>query len=151
MESTVHVQRKTTLPVLEAGEQKLLSRRKTILLVEDDEDLRCVMEHALRAMGYLVVACADAQFASHTFRSNFYIDILLTDFCMPGRTGIELARELTALCPSLPVIIITGSIPPIDIMQEMDGRRWTYVSKPTDLCALANALKRMISASSAAA
>ena len=51
---------------------------KTILLAEDDHDLRYVMECTFKAMGYQVVACADAQIASCAFRSRSTIDMLLT-------------------------------------------------------------------------
>ena len=94
---------------LSLPQKKVIRQLKTILLAEDDDDLRWVMECTFTTMGYQVIACADAQLASAVFRSQPAIDILLTDFQMPGQSGMELARELTAVCPSLPVIIITGS------------------------------------------
>lgn len=117
---------------------------KTVLLAEDDEDLRYVMECSLRAMGYDVVACADAQLASAAFHAHPAIDILLTDFEMPKRSGMELARELTTSCPALPVMIVTGSILSSAAMQEIHDRRWTYVSKPCRLSALESTLQEIL-------
>lgn len=119
---------------------------KTVLLAEDNDDLRYVMELSLRAMGYQVVACADAHLASAAFRSHPAIDLLMTDFEMPRRTGIELARELTALCPALRVMIVTGSLLPPSTMQEIHERQWTFVSKPCRLSALEITMKTMLRA-----
>ena len=118
--------------------------RFTILLVEDNDDLRQVMEWILESVGYLVVSCGDAQFASETFRSRLDFDLLLTDFQMPGRSGVELARELTALRPSLAVMIVSGSIISDDLMREMRNRHWNFLSKPFDMPALLNTVQLML-------
>ncbi len=116
---------------------------KTVLLAEDNDDLREVMQCTLTAMGYRVVACADAQLASIAFRSQA-VDVLLTDYEMPGRSGVELARELTALCPLLPVMIITGSSLSSETFRELDDRNWIYVSKPCRMPALESTLEQML-------
>ena len=118
--------------------------QRTVLLAEDNDDLRYVMECSLMAMGYAVVACADGQFASTAFHSHPVIDILLTDFEMPRRSGIELARELTASHPALPVILITGSLLSSATMQEIYVRRWIYVSKPCRFPALESTLNDVL-------
>lgn len=133
-------------PDLCSTQKKSLEERKTILLAEDDNDLRYVMECTFTAMGYNVVACADAQLASWTFRSRTPIDILLTDFQMPGRSGIDLARELTGLCPALPVMIITGSALSAAIFEEIRERGWIYVSKPCRLPSLEASLEQALKA-----
>lgn len=140
-----HEERSRTLaPERWEARREISQVLKTILLAEDDEDLRYVMECSLRTMGYDVVACADAQLASTAFHTHPAIDILLTDFDMPGKSGLELARELTALCPALPVMILTGSVLAAATMQEIRDRRWTYVSKPCYLSALESNLQTML-------
>jgi DNA-binding NtrC family response regulator len=120
-----------------------ICHQKTLLLAEDDETLRLIMECSLSAMGYLVVACADASRASAAFRANA-IDVLLTDFEMPGKTGLELARELTAIQPSLPVMVITGSMLSSEILQELQDRQWVYMSKPSNLSVVESILEKLI-------
>ena len=122
----------------------LFQPRKTILLAEDDDDLRCIMELTLTAMGYHVIACPDAFFASAAFRLQPHVDILLTDFEMPGRSGLELARELAALSPSLPILIVTGSMMSTESMQEIYDRHWIYISKPCHLPALEATLYQLL-------
>lgn len=130
----------------EIPETKLIVPRavQTVLLAEDNDDLRYVMECSLRSMGYAVVACADGQLALAAFHSHPTIDVLLTDFEMPTKSGVELARELTSLRPSLPVMIITGSILPAVTRQELRDRRWIYLSKPCHLSHLESALKTVL-------
>ena len=125
-------------------QQKMVGQLKTILLAEDDDDLRFVMECTLTAMGYQVIACADAQLAYFAFHSQSVIDVLLTDFQMPGKSGIELARELTGTHPSLPVMIITGSILSAETVQEIQNRNWIYVSKPCHMPSLEATLKKLL-------
>lgn len=117
---------------------------KTVLLAEDNDDLRYVMECSLQAMGYAVIACADGQLALSAFHSHATVDVLLTDFEMPRKSGLELARELTSLRPSLPVMMITGSILPVAITQELTNRRWTYLSKPCHLSHLESVLESVL-------
>ena len=116
--------------------------RKTILLAEDDSDLRFIMEYTLTSMGYLVIAAADAYLASAAFRTQ-RVDLLLSDYEMPGRTGVELARELTGLQPDLPVMIITGSILHAVTLAEINAKAWTYLSKPCHMGALEGRLQQL--------
>ena len=116
---------------------------RTILLAEDDSALRLVMTVNLSSLGYRVFACPDAQAAASEFRTQPHVDLLLTDFQMPGATGVDLARELTGLRPSLPVVIITGSTLTRQTMQEIEERQWTFVPKPCHLRSLEGILKRV--------
>jgi DNA-binding NtrC family response regulator len=126
-----------------SGIHEAVTYQKALLLAEDDDDLRLIMEYSLSAMGYLVVPCADASLASAAFRTNA-IDVLLADFEMPGRTGLELARELTAVQPMLPVMVITGSVLSSELLQELQHRQWVYLRKPSDLSVVKSILEKLI-------
>ncbi len=102
----------------------------TILLAEDDDDLRYLMGQILEGMGYSVISCRDARYASEAFRSSIDIGLLLTDLQMPGNSGVELAREVTALLPSLPVMIVSASIRSTGLIREMRFRKWKFLAKP---------------------
>ena len=135
---------RTRIPAILKIERKVSRAPKTVLLVEDDDDLRFVMECSLEAMGYLVIACADAQVASAAFEAHPAIDILLTDFEMPGTSGLELAKELTAVRPTLPVLIITGSLLSASTMEEIHDRQWIYISKPCELAAVEAIMSKVL-------
>lgn len=113
-------------------------RPATILLVDDDDDLRYVTEMVLRMKGCYVIPCNDAKSASTAFRDAPFISLLVTDMQMPERSGIELARELTALRPSLLVLIVSGRMPPRETQVEIRDRRWAFLNKTGDDLALLN-------------
>jgi two-component system, cell cycle sensor histidine kinase and response regulator CckA len=81
----------------------------TILLVEDEDAVRCLVETILTSDGYqMLVANSPAQ-AIEIFRTFAgSIDVLLTDVVMPGTSGPELAENLLALRPELKVIYMSG-------------------------------------------
>ena len=82
---------------------------ESILLVEDDGDLRAYVTEILRGLGYRVRAVPDAAGAMAVLRETRQrIDLLLTDVVMPGRNGRELGREAQKLRPGLPVLYMTG-------------------------------------------
>ena len=125
-----------TAPFPPSAHERVAVPLITLLVVDDNDDLRQIMGMYLEMMGYAVVLCDDASLASEAFRSDAGIDLLITDLQMPGRSGMELARELTLMCPSLPVLIVSGSILSGDHAREMRDRRWKFLAKPYDLPAL---------------
>ena len=116
----------------------------TVLVAEDDDDLRQITDMSLEMMGYTVVSCRNAVLASEAFCSRADIDLLLTDLQMPRTSGVELARELTALRPSLPVMIVSGSILSAELAREVQERRWKFLSKPYGLPDLVEGLRFLL-------
>jgi signal transduction histidine kinase/DNA-binding NarL/FixJ family response regulator len=93
------------LPAAEAR----LTGSETILLAEDEEDVRTVLVEMLETLGYRVIAArGPAEALEHAERLTEPIHLLLTDVVMPGMRGPELARVLTALRPELRVLYISG-------------------------------------------
>jgi signal transduction histidine kinase/CheY-like chemotaxis protein len=81
----------------------------TVLLVEDDEDLRRLTSEILQASGYTVVEAADPLEALTVCdRPNFTVDLLLTDMVMPAMRGPELAARLAETRPGLTVLFMSG-------------------------------------------
>ena len=87
-----------------------ISRQKgTILLVDDEESLLSIGRRSLSAAGYDVHTCQSSLEALETFRmSPGKFDLLVTDYSMPGCTGVDLGREVRKLRPELPMLICTG-------------------------------------------
>jgi PAS domain S-box-containing protein len=82
---------------------------ETILLVEDDKDVRTYLSDALRRLHYRVLAAADAAVALKLISEvQLRIDILLTDIVMPGMNGRELGEKAIQMRPSLKVLYMTG-------------------------------------------
>lgn len=78
-----------------------------ILLVDDEEAIVYVFKRYLERAGYRVTAVVDPNDAL-AIGSAGGIDMLVTDFRMPGMTGASLIARLRALHPGLPALIVTG-------------------------------------------
>lgn len=89
-----------------AGE---LGRGKgVILFVEDDIDQLATTPRTLEQLGYTVLKASTGAKALALLEHQSSIDVVLTDFDMPGMTGIELARTIKHSHPDLPVILVSG-------------------------------------------
>jgi CheY-like chemotaxis protein len=127
------------LPDRESGSE---STSKTILLVDDDPDIRSLTRTFLKHEGYHVHSCGDAERAGQIFRGlleqSAGIDLLITDFYMPDRTGMDLALELKSFRHDLPVLLISGGFMAIEQLDQLRASNWNFLSKPfafTDLLA----------------
>jgi signal transduction histidine kinase len=103
----------------------------TVLVVDDDPDVRRMVDRALRRAGYTVVTAISGPDA--LARARAYpgeIDLLVTDVVMPGMTGQELIRELAIERPRLQVVFMSGYHQGAPI----DPRR--FVAKPFDRATL---------------
>ena len=82
---------------------------ETILLVEDDTELRNYLLETLRGLGYRVLAAANGEEAlTILHRKNLRIDLLLTDVVMPVMNGRELALQAQQERPDLKIVYMTG-------------------------------------------
>jgi len=81
----------------------------TVLLVEDNADVAEVGAGFLRQLGYRVRSVANAQAAIAALRLDPEVDLVFSDILMPGgRNGVDLAREIGARFPDIPVLLTTG-------------------------------------------
>jgi CheY-like chemotaxis protein len=82
---------------------------ETILLVEDEEAVRELAGTVLRSHGYTIIEAATAEQAEELAGEQIgKIDLLLTDVVMPGISGRDLARRVTALMPKVRVLFMSG-------------------------------------------
>jgi PAS domain S-box-containing protein len=101
--------RPATAPAPSAPEPRLPPGTGTILLVEDDDQVRETHRAILRRGGYEVLAARDGDEAiSRSERHSERIDLLLTDMVMPGMNGRELARCLARTRSDLKVLYVSG-------------------------------------------
>lgn len=83
--------------------------RGRVLFVDDEAALTEIGQELLESLGYQVVAETDPLRALARFReAPRSVDVLITDQNMPGLTGADLTREVLALRPELPVLMLTG-------------------------------------------
>jgi signal transduction histidine kinase len=79
-----------------------------VLLVDDDPSVLASTAAMVEDLGHSAVEAASAAVALDVLRSTQEIDLVLTDYAMPGVTGTRLAAQIDGVRPGLPVVIITG-------------------------------------------
>lgn len=112
--------------------------RGTVLLVDDEELVRMSTADMLIELGFEVAEAASAKEALHLITTGAAPDLLVTDHLMPGMTGAELAREVRALRPGLPVLLVSGYAEADGIPPELP--RLTKPFRSTELATIVFAL-----------
>ena len=98
-------------PVAEApkGEVRTRAGGETILVVEDNAEVREIAVSFLQELGYRVIEAANGRAALAILKSNPAVDLLFTDIVMPGAmSGVDLARRATKLRPGIRHLFVTG-------------------------------------------
>jgi CheY-like chemotaxis protein len=81
----------------------------TILVVDDETEVRNLVRRFLQVEGYRVIDAGSGEEALVIFaQKSSTIALLITDIMMPGITGIYLAQQIRRIRPALPVILISG-------------------------------------------
>jgi CheY-like chemotaxis protein len=108
----VFLPRTTNLPLPEqlgpSHAAEAPERALKVLLVDDDSAVREVTAGILHDLGYRVVEAGSGGAALDLLDRQAEIDLLLVDFAMPGMNGAEVAREVHARRPDLPILFVTG-------------------------------------------
>ena len=103
----------------------------TLLLVDDNQDLREVLQAVLTLEGYRVITAPDGPTALQV-AGRMHFDMLITDFQMPGMDGYALATQLTQRRLMLPVLLISAADPADLPIAELAKHKWEYLRKPLD-------------------
>ena len=117
-------------------------KEKTILLVDDEEDIRDVLGISLSDIGYNVHAVENGEQAILLFK-KINPGIVLTDIKMPGMDGIELLRKVKRENPDTEVIMITGHGDMNLAVKSLKYEATDFITKPINVDALEIALKRV--------
>jgi two-component system, cell cycle sensor histidine kinase and response regulator CckA len=107
----IYLPRVGEVPIAEASAppEALPRGRETILVVEDSEGLRDLIQELLGEQGYNVLTAADGEEAADRVRAgNGSVDLVLTDVVMPKVGGADLVKRLRALHPRLRVVYMSG-------------------------------------------
>lgn len=94
-----------------AGEGDLQGGSETILLVEDDDEVRQVAFDMLTDLEYSVLQASGVEQAQDLLAGDQHIDLLFTDVVMPGKsTGQDLVERMRTIRPELPVLFTSGFV-----------------------------------------
>jgi PAS domain S-box-containing protein len=119
--------------------------RETILLVEDDKDLRAYLVEILRDLDYRVIGAHDAVAALGILEQpGIRLDLMLTDVVMPGMNGRELSERARQLRPSLKVLFMSGYSRNAVVHQGRVDPDVQLIQKPVSLNELAARIREML-------
>ena len=107
-----------------------MTRRRRVLVVDDNEGIRQLVETVLLDAGFEIAVASSGDEASEIASRLGSFDLLLTDERMPGMLGHQLARQLREREPSLKVLYFTGFS---DLLFDEKPRLWedeAYLEKP---------------------
>lgn len=111
--------------------------RATVLCVDDSPDMLFICRRFLEARGYEVLTAPNAETALKTLKENT-IDVTVTDYEMPGMTGLELAEEIKHIKTNLPVLMFCSVRPRLSSSVDR------YLEKSTGPSGLVAAVQSMV-------
>ncbi len=115
--------------------------RRTVLLVDDEKDIRDVLAITLGDSGYDVLTAENGHNAMDVYRAQ-QPPIVLTDIKMPGMDGIELLRKIKHENPETEVIMITGHGDMDLAIESLKHQATDFITKPINVDALEISLQR---------
>lgn len=117
---------------------------QTVLVVEDDQSVRLLLEVALAELGYRVLLAEHAMDAIERSAQVEHLDLLVTDVGLPGMNGRQLAEIMQQRYPGLPVVFVTGYAAGATAREVFLGPRMTMIAKPFTLEQLTAAVSGML-------
>jgi diguanylate cyclase (GGDEF)-like protein/PAS domain S-box-containing protein len=108
------------------------SRQRTLLLVDDEENIVAALRRLLRAEGWLLLSATSAEQALELL-ARHEVDVILSDQRMPGMTGVELLRRAKQLYPDTIRLVLSGYTELQSITDAInEGAIYKFLAKPWD-------------------
>src|ERR1700687_2382071 len=111
---------------------------RTILVGEDELEVRSYIEMALRCHGYSIESAQDGEeVLSSLERERDRISLVLLDIMMPRKDGLETLRDIRRFDRELPVVMLSGASSPLKVVEAMKSGATDFIPKPVsheDLC-----------------
>ena len=107
-----------------------MSKRKgTVLIIDDEEEIRESIELLLTSEGFSTATADSGEEGLKKIEENLY-DLVLLDLMLPGKSGMEVQREIKRIDPALPIVIITAIGAVETAVAAIKEGSFDYVTKP---------------------
>ena len=136
---------------MKRAERRAASRGASVLVVDDEPDIRELLELTLVKMGLGVVAVGSIAEAKDKLKGGERYDLCLTDMRLGDGEGLELVRHIAGLGADLPVAVITAHGSTENAVAALKAGAFDYVSKPVGLEQLRALVKSALSLPASAA
>ncbi len=119
--------------------------KKHILTIDDEREIRELLCEVLNAAGYRVTAVSSAVEALAVVRADLP-HLVITDLQLEENDGFDLADQVKAIAPTLPIILLTGVLFDPEVLNGPVGEKFTaYVEKTAPLERVLGEVKRLLS------
>ena len=109
----------------------MVEERGRVMVVDDEESVRNLLQRTLEGAGYNVVTAANGQEALETMSEpELEISVMLLDIKMPGISGIEVLQQIAITHPLICVIMVTAMVDTTTAIEAMKLGAYDYVTKP---------------------
>lgn len=116
----------------------------TVLVVDDEPEIRKLVAAMLTRKGYLVLTADTGENAIRTFKSNPGVSLLLTDVIAPGMSGPMIADEIASLQPGIKVLFMSGYDNTPVVQKYVVERGYSLLVKPFTMAELENAVQDVL-------
>jgi DNA-binding response OmpR family regulator len=132
---------------LPATDAHALRGTETVLVVEDQPDVRGLIEKTLSRHGYTVLTATNGLEATAIAQAHKGpIHVILTDVILPGASGREIAKQVVATRPSLRVLYMSGYTDDAIVQHGILGPGLAFIQKPFSGEALARRIREVLAA-----
>ncbi len=140
-------ERSAPAPPPASAEAPLEGGAETILLIEDNDELRGAARGILEALGYRVAAAANGTEALATFeRIGGLVDLVLCDVVMPGMSGQEIVERIRAKSPGTRVLFMSGYTDNVVVRHGILEGEFEFLEKPFSADRLAAKIRQVLEA-----
>ena len=118
-----------------------------ILVVDDEKEIRDILEEFFVKSGFKVIQVSDGQKAIEILKSDVKIDLMVLDLKMPRAGGVDVLQEIKNLGKKFPIIFLTGTINSekcFTSLRDLGFKEEDICYKPIDLFVLLDLVKKKL-------
>jgi PAS domain S-box-containing protein len=120
----------TTVKADTSSSESIRGGRETILVAEDDNEVRHLIKSILAEFGYAVIEAKDGEDAILKFNKHRNIDLLILDSVMPKMNGKAVYDEISARNPDIKVIFTSGYTRDVILDKGIENKKFDFIPKP---------------------
>jgi CheY-like chemotaxis protein len=132
----VNKEHDTAIPIKKGNE--------TILIADDDNEVRHLVSEALQAYGYSTIEAIDGEDAIDKFKQNRPIDLIVLDVVMPKKNGREVYEEIHIIDPHIKVLFTSGYTRDIVLDKGIESGEFDFMAKPLLFDELLQKIREML-------
>ena len=131
--TTVRIYLPLTTAVVEtdiSSSESIRGGKETILVAEDDKEVRHLIKNILVEFGYTIIEAKDGEDAINKFNKHKNIDLLILDSVMPKKNGKAVYDEISATNPHIKIIFTSGYTRDVILDKGIEDNKFDFISKP---------------------